>query len=162
MTNGRSSVIDSEANRSPSTFCTARATAMPPIPRPATSAVMSTPRLSSVSSNTSAQMTTFTMNPMMPSDPTAARSVVMLRRRFRSSHARRGSDSPDAGLPEQRDSDGGGDDALRRWALCEPLRADEQGERNEEQQRRATQNLHWYFEQLRFCRRRHSAVIATH
>ncbi len=47
--NGLSSAIDSEASRSPSTFCTARAMAMPPTPRPAISAVMSMPRLASSS-----------------------------------------------------------------------------------------------------------------
>ena len=51
-TKGLSTMIDSEAKRSPRMFCTASATAMPPTPRPATSAVTSTPRLSSATSST--------------------------------------------------------------------------------------------------------------
>jgi hypothetical protein len=75
-TNGRSSVMDSDASRSPNTFCTASATAIPPMPRPATSVVMLTPRLSSVSSSTSAQISARAMKEMMLMVPAAARSLV--------------------------------------------------------------------------------------
>jgi len=45
--NGLSSAMDSDASKSPSTFCTASAMAMPPMPRPAISVVMLMPRLAS-------------------------------------------------------------------------------------------------------------------
>ncbi|MNP27737.1 hypothetical protein D3C76_1206640 [compost metagenome] len=50
--NGLSTAMDNEANRSPRMFCTASATAIPPTPRLATKAVMFTPRLESIASST--------------------------------------------------------------------------------------------------------------
>ncbi len=48
ITNGLSMAIDNEAKMSPRMFCTASAAAMPPMPNPATSAVMSRPRLARI------------------------------------------------------------------------------------------------------------------
>ena len=59
---GLSRVIDSEARRSPRTVCTASAMAIPPMPRPATSAVMLIPRLSSASRIASPNSTTRAAN----------------------------------------------------------------------------------------------------
>ena len=86
-TNGRSSVIDSDANRSPRMFCAASATAMPPMPRPASSGSISMPRLLSVSSSTNDQIVIRAMNAMMPSVPAAARSAASVLRCLRSSAA---------------------------------------------------------------------------
>ena len=58
--NGLSNAMEREARRSPSTVCTASATAMPPTPRPVTSAVMFTPRLSRATSSTSVQIVSLT------------------------------------------------------------------------------------------------------
>ena len=55
ISKGRSRTIESEENRSLRMFWVASAMAMPPTPRPATSAVMSMPRLSSEISRTSDQ-----------------------------------------------------------------------------------------------------------
>ena len=57
-TNGWSSTIASEANRSPRMFWAAKAIAMPPMPRPATRAVTSNPRLLRISRNAIDQTTT--------------------------------------------------------------------------------------------------------
>ena len=86
-TNGRSSVIDSDANRSPRMFCAASATAMPPMPRPASSGWIWMPRLLSVSSSTNDQIVIRAMKPMMPSEPAAARSTANVLRCLRSSAA---------------------------------------------------------------------------
>ena len=50
--NGLSTAMDSDANKSPRMFCTARATAMPPTPRLAMKAVMFTPRFDRMASST--------------------------------------------------------------------------------------------------------------
>ena len=69
-------------------FCAASATAMPPMPRPARSGLISMPRLSSVSSSTNDQIVARDRNPIIPSELAAARSVVSVSLRFRSSEAR--------------------------------------------------------------------------
>ena len=74
-TNGLSSAIDSEANRSPSTFCSASATATPPTPRPASSAVMLTPRFSSATRISSDQISMRATKLMMSSEPANTRSA---------------------------------------------------------------------------------------
>ena len=57
--------MDMDASRSPSTVCTASATAMPPMPRPASSGLIWTPRLSSASRNAIAQIASPATNTMM-------------------------------------------------------------------------------------------------
>ena len=56
--------MDSEANTSLSSVCTARAMAMPPTPRLATSAVMLTPRLARIDSSMMVHTTRRTMMPI--------------------------------------------------------------------------------------------------
>ena len=70
-TNGLSSTIESEASRSPSTFCTASATATPAMPRPVISPPTSTWKFASAMSSTITPSTSRTTMPM-------ARMVVML------------------------------------------------------------------------------------
>src|SRR3546814_18328533 len=57
--------MDSEAKMSLSSVCTARAMAIPPTPRLATMAVMSTPRLARIDSSIMVQTTMRIMMPMM-------------------------------------------------------------------------------------------------
>jgi hypothetical protein len=61
MTKGLSMTIDSEAKRSPRMFCMARATAIPPMPSPATRVVILIPRLSRVRRMTTDQRTSLKM-----------------------------------------------------------------------------------------------------
>jgi len=77
---GLSSAIDSEASRSPRMVCTASAIAMPPTPRPATSAVMLTPRLSRAISAATEKMTRRVTNSTMPSEPRAVMSPAAIAR----------------------------------------------------------------------------------
>ncbi len=65
ISNGLSMPMESEAKMSLSSVCTARAMAIPPTPRLATMAVMSTPRLARIDSSIMVQTTIRSMMPMM-------------------------------------------------------------------------------------------------
>jgi hypothetical protein len=90
-TNGLSRAIESDARRSPSTFCTASATATPAMPRPVTSAVMLTPNASSASRTTSTAMA---MRAAMPSRLSVARLALSVSVRCRVVRASQNATAP--------------------------------------------------------------------
>ena len=65
ISKGLSTPIDRDAKTSLSNVCTAKAMAIPPTPRLATIAVISTPRLDRIESSIMVQMTIRIMIPMM-------------------------------------------------------------------------------------------------
>ena len=79
ITNGLSMAMDSEAKMSPRMFCTASATAMPPMPRLATSVVMLNPRLSRIISRRTAHSATRAMKPSTDTVVALAASVSLCR-----------------------------------------------------------------------------------
>ena len=87
MPKGLSSAIDIEASTSPSTLCTASATATPPMPRPVSSGLICTPRLSSASRKAIVQIVSPAMKTMMSMEPDWAGVVVVPARRPRRSIA---------------------------------------------------------------------------
>jgi hypothetical protein len=74
ITNGLSSTMESEPKRSPSTFCTASATAIPPTPSPARSGVTWMPRFASTMSSRIVQRNSRPMKPSAFSVVAAAAS----------------------------------------------------------------------------------------
>ncbi len=78
-TKGRSRVMDSEANKSPRMFCTAKRDSDAADAEASDQGGDIDAEIVEVSSSTIAQMTTLTMKLMMPSEPAAARSAARLR-----------------------------------------------------------------------------------
>ena len=158
-TNGRSSVIDSDANRSPRMFCAASATAMPPMPRPASSGLIWMPRLPSVSSSTNDQIVNRAMKPMMPSEPAAARSTVSVLRCLRSSAASTRSRRPQADLPEARDGEHREQRARQLGRQLQRLQSEEHRGDQQEPDGRAARDVQRQFQELFLRRRREARVL---
>ena len=139
MTKGRSSTMAREANRSPKTFWTARATAIPPTPRPATSAVISTPRLSSDRRSTIAHKRSFTRKLSAPNHGGGASVLLKATGLVALNDDGCGRGAPESRLDEERDDREAGQHIPPALGEIEDLRARNCSQQQNEKQLRSPQ-----------------------